>query len=173
MERTTGIEPAIPPWEGGALPLRHIRMEPFPGADPGTASIPRTRGRRSERHVLGAQDSNLKPAAPRAAALARLSYRPSRAAVRCRAEPPALQERGRSRARRPVCPRPDLNRHCPPPQGGASCRWATRTWSRYPVPTRIIRRTKAEPRAARIGMASGAGLEPAGAGLPPVRLPPE
>ena len=28
---------------------------------------------------------------------------------------------------------------------GASSHWATRTWSRHPVPTRAIRRTKAEP----------------------------
>ena len=43
------------------------------------------------------------------------------------------------------CPRCDSNAHCPAPHAGASCRWATRTWSRHPVPTRAIRRTKAEP----------------------------
>ena len=35
--------------------------------------------------------------------------------------------------------------------------------SRYPGSNRAVRRTKAEPRAARIGMASGLGFEPAGA----------
>ena len=32
--------------------------EPFPGADPGGASLPRTRGRRSEGRELGKRDSN-------------------------------------------------------------------------------------------------------------------
>jgi hypothetical protein len=44
-----------------------------------------------------------------------------------------------------ACPRRDSNAHCPPPQGGASCRWATRTWSRHPVPTRVTRLTRARP----------------------------
>jgi hypothetical protein len=27
MERMTGIEPALPAWEAGVLPLNHIRIE--------------------------------------------------------------------------------------------------------------------------------------------------
>jgi hypothetical protein len=30
MERAAGVEPAIPPWEGGALPLRNARKESRP-----------------------------------------------------------------------------------------------------------------------------------------------
>ena len=44
-----------------------------------------------------------------------------------------------------ACPRQDSNLHCRPPQGRASCRWATRTWSRRPVPARITRATRAGP----------------------------
>jgi hypothetical protein len=38
--------------------LSYIRMEPFPGADPGGQPIPSADGRRSERHVLAGLDSN-------------------------------------------------------------------------------------------------------------------
>jgi len=37
---------------------------------------------------------------------------------------------------------------------------ATSAWSRHPVPTRIIRHTKAEPQAVRGGVATLPGLEP-------------
>jgi hypothetical protein len=37
--------------------------------------------------------------------------------------------------------------------------------SRYPVSSRAVRRTRAESQAVRIGVASGAGLEPAGAAV--------
>jgi len=43
------------------------------------------------------------------------------------------------------CPRCDSNAHSPVPRAGAFSHWAMRTWSRHPVPTRAIRRTKAEP----------------------------
>ena len=59
---------------------------------------------------------------------------------------------GRGCAPRGPCPRRDSNAHCPPPQGGASCRWATRTWSRPPVSNRTSRLTRAGPRPARGGM---------------------
>jgi hypothetical protein len=58
-ERPTGIEPASAPWQGAVLPLDDGHMEPAPGADPGCQPLPRAGGRRSGRHELGAQDSNL------------------------------------------------------------------------------------------------------------------
>ena len=92
------------------------------------------------------------------------------AVSRCRPGSPALQGQGHSRVRRrgtgasdggrfrftdqkavsvlapgAGCPRCDSNAHCPAPHAGASSHWATRTWGRHPVPTRAIRRTKAEP----------------------------
>lgn len=41
-------------------------MEPFPGVEPGSASIPRTRGRRSEGRELGKRDSDAHCAASKA-----------------------------------------------------------------------------------------------------------
>ena len=39
-------------------------------------------------------------------------------------------------------------------------RWATRTWSRHPVPTRITGLTRAGPQAVRGGEAGHPGIEP-------------
>ena len=44
-------------------------MEPFPGADPGDASLPRTRGRRSEGRALGKRDSDAHCIASKASGL--------------------------------------------------------------------------------------------------------
>ena len=95
-------------------------MEPAPGADPGGHPIPRGGGRRSGRHALGAQDSNLKVTPVQGRMGLPFPLPPTGAAVRCRAEPPALQERGRSRARRRECPRSDSNAHWLVPQTSAS-----------------------------------------------------
>ena len=90
----------------------------------------------------------------------RQSNRPSRAAIRCRPGPPALQERGHSRVRRRALAgiRTRNIQHL----GLASLPyWSTSTWSRHPGSNRATRRTKAEPQAVRGGEATGAGLEPA------------
>lgn len=43
----------------GDTPIFELQPhEPFPGADPGDASLPRTRGRRSEGRELGKRDSD-------------------------------------------------------------------------------------------------------------------
>jgi hypothetical protein len=57
-ERIPGIGPGPSPWQGDALPLRYIRIEPLPGVEPGDVSIPRTRGRRSEGRELTGPESN-------------------------------------------------------------------------------------------------------------------
>jgi hypothetical protein len=44
-----------------------------------------------------------------------------------------------------VCARRELNPQHRGSRPGLSASWSTSTWSRHPVPTRIIRRTKAEP----------------------------
>jgi hypothetical protein len=44
-----------------------------------------------------------------------------------------------------MCARRESNPQHPPPQDGLSASWSTSTWSRYPVPTRVVRGTKAEP----------------------------
>ena len=91
------------------------------------------------------------------------------AVSRCRPGSPALQGQGHSRVRRQGTGASDggrfrfteqqgspclrrcwvssvrFERTLPAHHAGASCRWAARTWSRHPVPTRAIRRTKAEP----------------------------
>ena len=43
------------------------------------------------------------------------------------------------------CARRDLNPQPPGPRPGASPCWATSTWSRHPVPTRVTRLTRAGP----------------------------
>jgi hypothetical protein len=43
------------------------------------------------------------------------------------------------------CARRDLNPQPPGPRPGASACWATSTWSRHPVPTRVTRLTRAGP----------------------------
>jgi hypothetical protein len=59
MERKAGLEARnLSVGNAARRQLRRARMEPFPGADPGSASLPRTRGRRSERQVLAGLDSN-------------------------------------------------------------------------------------------------------------------
>lgn len=59
-----------------------------------------------------------------------------------------------------LCPRRDSNAHCPPPQGGASCRWATRT---EPPSGADPDRPPYESGAAAVrgGEATGAGIGPA------------
>jgi hypothetical protein len=66
------------------------------------------------------------------------------------------------------CPRCDSNAHC---RRRASCRRATRTWSRHPVPTRAIRRTKAEPQPCAAAWAGESGFEPELNGSEPIVLP--
>ena len=59
MGRTAGVEPAMPPWQGGALPLRHAR-EPSPRIELGASFVPGTRSNRwsYEGIVLAGLDSN-------------------------------------------------------------------------------------------------------------------
>ena len=66
------------------------------------------------------------------------------APAECHPRLAVLTRNARSLDPRAACPRRDSNAHCPP-QGGASRRWATRTWSRHPVPTRVTRLTTAGP----------------------------
>jgi hypothetical protein len=142
-------------------------MEPFPGVEPGGHSIPGNGGRRSEGHELAGlesnqrrrvvqshgapadratgqwsprQDSNLRPLAYKATALASLSYR---GIVRSTGFEPAqpLRTTGTS--------------------GQRVYRSATNAWSRHPVSNRASRLTGAGPQAVRGGEATGAGIEPA------------
>lgn len=152
MRRTAGAEPAIPP--------RGWRVTVTPRPDESPTPVP-TRAASPYRGLADADPQGIRwPGWTRTSVVPAFkapsplpTEQPANgAAVRCRSGPPALQERGRSRARRRECPRCDSNAHCRPPRGRASSRWATRTWSRYPGSNRAVRRTKAEPRAARIGM---------------------
>src|SRR5215831_7797317 len=170
MERTAGIEPALPPWEGGVLPLTprphgasgeirthdlrlteaalcplelqrqrsgsrtrtcvrrfqgpagmpatHPGMEPSPGADP---SLLPYRGR------ITAVCDGRAPAQAMAVASASRTTGGLRAYAGAR------------------CPRCGSNAHLYGSLDRCLCHWATRAWSRHPVPTRAIRRTKAEP----------------------------
>jgi hypothetical protein len=49
-----------------------------------------------------------------------------------------------------------IRTHTPAPHAGA-CHWATRTWSRHPVLTRAIRRTRAEPQPCAAAQLPGQG----------------
>jgi hypothetical protein len=49
--------------------------------------------------------------------------------------------------------------------------WATRTWSRHPVPTRAIRRTRTEPQPCGAARAGESGFEPELNGPEPIVLP--
>jgi hypothetical protein len=104
-------------WPGCQQP--HPGMEPSPGADPGLLPY---RGR-----VTAVCDGKA-PAQAMAVASASRST-----------GSPCLRRCWMSSVR--------FERTLPAPHAGAgaSCRWATRTWSRHPVPTRAIRRTKAKP----------------------------
>ena len=65
-------------------------MEPFPGADPGGASLPRTRGRRSEGRELGKRDSDAHCIASKASGLPVTPF-PTGALPQGRTGPPRLQ----------------------------------------------------------------------------------
>ena len=77
------------------------------------------------------------------------SEQPARALSQCRPGRPAFTRGWRAPVQRAFrCARPDLNRDAPrgalAPRASAST-VPPRTQSRHPVPTRVIRRTKAEP----------------------------
>ena len=72
-------------------------MEPFPGADPGDASLPRTRGRRSEGRALGKRDSDAHCIASKASGLPVTPF-PTGALPQGRTGPPRLQGAGGRRA---------------------------------------------------------------------------
>ena len=149
LEWTARLEPALRPWQGHALPLSYSHVERKTEIEPATFCLG-SRCSAAEPLPRGAPDQNRTHDLPRTeAALCHWSYRgnapgarvepacaesrtgrdgapPRNGAVsRCRPGSPALQGQGHSRVRR---------------RGRA-----TRTWSRHPVPTRAIRRTKAEP----------------------------
>jgi hypothetical protein len=77
---------------------------------------------------------------------------------------PPLQEAGGRRSKghcvRPPGLEPGLPSRELAPRASASAYSATSAWSRHPVPTRIIRRTKTEPQAVRGGKAAPRGFEP-------------
>lgn len=120
--------PGPRPWQGRALPLSYIRMEPSPRFELGPSAVP---GRRSDRWSY---EGTCWPGWNRTsvvtwcqAGLCQQGSRPAGAPARCC---PRLA--GRTRSARSLdpgaeCPRRDSNAHCRPPQGRASCRWATRT----------------------------------------------
>ena len=71
----------------------------------------------------------------------------------------ALTGGHRTPVRRASCPRRDSDPHCPPPQGGASCRWATRT-EPPPGVEPGLRPYGGRAAAVRGGEAPAQGLEP-------------
>src|SRR5262249_3900942 len=91
------------------------------------------------RHELGAQVSNLEALGSKPSGSAD-SPTAHRAPAECHPQLAGLTRTARSLDPGATCPRCDSNAHCPPPHGGASCHWATRTWSlradlnRLPVP---------------------------------------
>jgi hypothetical protein len=131
-----------------------------------TASVP---GRHAavitKQAWLGAQVSNLKTPGSKPGGSAEFPHHPSRAAPRCRPESPALQERGRSRARRRSVPGAIRTRTAvhlkdvPPAIGLRGHR------SRHPVPTRTTGLTRAGPQAVRGGEAGHPGFEPGSSGF--------
>jgi hypothetical protein len=105
MERTTGLEPAT-----YALGRRRASAcASSAWSLPGESNPDRLRTREAclplplSRHEFRGLESNPHSHRPKRCVLP-LNDPGSRAAVRCRAEPPALQERGRSRARRQSAP---------------------------------------------------------------------
>ena len=94
----------------------------------------------------------------------------SRAPAECRPRLPSLQGTAGRRTRGHTVRSPGLEPG-QPLRTTSTSGWrvyqnsATSAWSRYPVSSRAVRRTRAESQAVRIGMASGAGLEPAGAAV--------
>lgn len=90
----------------------------------------------------------------------------SRAPAECRPRLPSLQGTAGRRTRGHTVRSPGLEPG-QPSRTTSTSDWrvylnsATSAWSRYPVSSRAVRRTKAESQAVRIGMASGAGVEPA------------
>lgn len=111
--RRTSAEPArrielrLPPYRGGVLPL------PL------------------GRHELGAQDSNLKPAAPNC----QLSYRPPGAATRGRTGPSAVRRRSRKPCAAARIPGQDSDHQRPRSSGSHRNSWGTRirTWMNVTV----------------------------------------
>lgn len=146
-------------------PLSYIRMEPFPGVEPGGHSIPRNGGRRSEGHVLGTQGSNLKPAAPKTAALP-VELLPNGAPAECHPRLPDLQgppghwtQGHRASDRNRTCMTLASHQHL------KLARIPFRHERVEPPPGADPGRLPYGGRAAAVrgGVASGAGLEPAGA----------
>jgi hypothetical protein len=140
-------------------------VEPFPGADPGGQSIPRTGGRRSERHHAGRaglEPASLIPLQGRTAPADRATghreppfgadpnrplYRSGAAAVRGGGvRPPGLE---------PGPPSRELAS-----RASASAIPPRAPESRHPGSNRAVRRTKAEPQAVRGGRAAPRGFEP-------------
>ena len=96
-------------------------MEPFPGADPGGASLPRTRGRRSEGRELGKRDPDAHCIASETSGLPVTPFPtiPIGALPQGRTGPPPVQEAaGRRSEGHTWCARQDLNLRCPRPQRG-------------------------------------------------------
>jgi hypothetical protein len=140
-------------------------VEPFPGADPGGQSLPRTGGRRSERHHAGRaglEPASLIPLQGRTAPADRATghreppfgadpnrplYRSGAAAVRGGGvRPPGLE---------PGPPSRELAS-----RASASAIPPRAPESRHPGSNRAVRGTKAEPQAVRGGMAAHHGFEP-------------
>jgi hypothetical protein len=164
MERTTGFEPTIFAVGGRrvtAAPRPHESLRRDSNSGPPlyrSGALPLE----LRRHVLGAQDSDLEALGPKPSGSAGspTAHREPPFGV----EPNRLLHKSRATAVLGGLRVPSATRTRTAGRlGPCLLPLATRTWSRYPGSNRAVRRTKAEPRAARIGMASGAGVEPAGA----------
>jgi hypothetical protein len=125
-----------PPYQGGALTAGATKAC-VPGAGLEPASLP---------------SKAVRPAVERPRTVSRRSV-PSRTSRFTGAGPQPCAAAGVSSVR--------FERTLASPSDWCLCRWATKTWSQYLVSSRAVRRTKAESQAVRIGMASGAGVEPA------------
>jgi hypothetical protein len=94
-------------------------MEPLPGADPGGASLPRTRGRRSEGRVLGKRDSDAHFVASKASGFPITPF-PTESPSPGSSWATALTGSGWTPVRGAWCARQDLNLRHPRPQRGLS-----------------------------------------------------
>ena len=161
MERIPGIGPGPSPWQGDALPLRHIRMEPARRIELRLSPyhcdvlpLPLSR------HELGKHDSDVHRRASKARRLPVTPF-PIGAPTGCYPRLAVLTGNARTLVPGASCARRDLNPQPPGPRPGASACWATSTWSRPPVPIRASCLTGAGPQAVRGGEATGAGIGPA------------
>ena len=141
-----GLEPACADFKDRpGCPATHPGMEPSPGADPGLLPY---RGR-----VTAVCDGK----AP-AQAMAVVSASRTNGSLR------AYAGAG--------CPRREPDPHCSAPSTLRLLpNWATRTPSRHPVPTRAIRRTKAEPQPCAAAWAGESRFELELNGSEPIVLP--